>query len=293
MKKTESGIFLEIRKSYHKKLCKNILGDRGGDKGLSVADSDNKSSKKIAAIMAEKMGFPLCKKPPKGQTAGTKFGLYTMEFVRDAFGLLDHLRPGDWVFSATGGGGVAKFDQYQHLFDLQKVLDENPKIKAAFDSDYLVVPDVIVARNPVSDDEINIKQKILSEAEQTARLTSFRALNYRDTEPVPILHASISCKWTMRSDRAQNTRTEALNLMRNRKGQLPHIVAVVFEPLPTRIASIALGTGDIDCTYHGALYELIEAVAEGGLTDQAEMLNTLIEGKRLRDISDLPLDLAT
>ena len=92
----------------------------------------------------------------------------------------------------------------------------------------------------------------------------------------PILHASISCTWTMRSDRSQNTRTEALNLLRNRKGQAPHIVAVVMEPLPSCLASIALGTGDIDCTCHGALYELREAVRGSGFGDQEELLETLV-----------------
>ncbi|MBO9364254.1 MAG: restriction endonuclease, partial [Roseiflexus sp.] len=64
-----------------------------------------------------------------------------------------------------------------------------------------------------------------------------------------MLHASISRKWTIRSDRSQNIRTEAMNLIRNRKGHTPHIVAVTAEPLPTRIASLALGTGDLDCVY--------------------------------------------
>jgi hypothetical protein len=54
----------------------------------------------------------------------------------------------------------------------------------------------------------------------------------------------LSSKWTIRLDRSQNSRTEALNLIRNRKCPLPHIV-VVTEPLPSRIASIAMGTGDI------------------------------------------------
>ena len=45
--------------------------------------------------------------------------------------------------------------------------------------------------------------------------------------------------------RSQNTRTEDLNLIRNRKGRLPHVVAVTAEPLPMRIASLALGTGDL------------------------------------------------
>lgn len=48
------------------------------------------------------------------------------------------------------------------------------------------------------------------------------------------------------------------NLIRNRKGNLPHIVVVTGEPMPARIASLALGTGDIDCVYHFALYELVD-----------------------------------
>ena len=95
----------------------------------------------------------------------------------------------------------------------------------------------------------------------------------------------------MRSDRAQNSRTEALGLIRNRKGRLPHIVVVTGEPLPSRISSLAMGTGDIDCMYHFALYELIEAVRDTGAEDSIELLNSLIMGKRLKDISDLPLDL--
>lgn len=62
--------------------------------------------------------------------------------------------------------------------------------------------------------------------------------------------------------------------------------------MSARIASLALGTGDIDCVYHFALYELVDAVKETGAEDAFEMLNVLIEGKRLKDISDLPMDLA-
>ena len=123
-----------------------------------------------------------------------------------------------------------------------------------------------------------------------AYLTPLRERN-RPPETL-ILHASISCKWTIRSDRSQNTRTEALNLIRNRKGHTPHIVAVTAEPMPTRIASLALGTGDIDCVYHFALPELTETIQELGNESQREMLETLVEGRRLRDIADLPFDLA-
>ena len=74
---------------------------------------------------------------------------------------------------------------------------------------------------------------------------------------------------------------------------MPHIVAVTAEPLPSRLASLALGTGDIDCVYHFALVELQEAVASLTMEEEARrMLSDLIQGRRLKDISDLPLDLA-
>lgn len=116
--------------------------------------------------------------------------------------------------------------------------------------------------------------------------------DFKMLQVAPTLHASISCKWTLRSDRSQNARTEALLLIRNRKGHIPHIAVVTGEPMPTRIASIALGTGDIDCVYHFALHELREAVRD--MKDEAaiESLTMMIEGRRLRDISDLPFDLA-
>jgi hypothetical protein len=67
---------------------------------------------------------------------------------------------------------------------------------------------------------------------------------------------------------------------------------VTAEPLPTRIAALALGTGDLDCVYHFALDELYNAVVSINNEDQLDMLSTLIGGGRLRDISDLPMDLA-
>ncbi len=106
------------------------------------------------------------------------------------------------------------------------------------------------------------------------------------------MHASISTKWTLRSDRAQNARSEALNLIRNRKGRTPHIVVVTAEPTPSRLSSIALGTGDIDCVYHFALPELSAAVDQSGNDEAINMLHIMIQGKRLKDIGDLPLDLS-
>ena len=148
---------------------------------------------------------------------------------------------------------------------------------------------MVVYRDLCDDEEINKEELIVTE--DICKMADLRKKN----DGRPILHASISAKWTMRSDRAQNSRTEALNLIRNRKGHLPHIVVVTGEPLPSRLASLALGTGDLDCVYHFALYELLDAVREYGKygrEDIIETLENLVDGKRLKDISDLPLDLS-
>jgi hypothetical protein len=53
-----------------------------------------------------------------------------------------------------------------------------------------------------------------------------------------------------------------------------------------------MGTGDIDCVYHFALTEMEQTLKELNNQDQLDIFETMVEGKRLRDISDLPFDLS-
>lgn len=180
---------------------------------------------------------------------------------------------------------TSSFVQYEHLDYLNQLTKADSRLASSLGNDYMVAPDIVIYRDPESDEFINTPVVMVDESVST--LSSIRLIDNK----MPILHASVSAKWTMRSDRAQNSRTEALGLIRNRKGHLPHIVVITGEPMPSRLASLGLGTGDIDCLYHFALYELIDAVNAIGAEDSIELLNVLIEGKRLKDISDLPLDL--
>lgn len=212
-----------------------------------------------------------------------------MEFLKETFPYLQNLRPGQWSILQLGNNNRLKtsdFEQYEHLAYLNALTAENAQLAAALGNDYLVAPDVVIYRDLCEDKEINAEQYIVDDS--VCRMASIRKANGGR----PLLHASVSAKFTMRSDRAQNSRTEALNLIRNRKGHLPHIVVTTAEPMPNRLASLALGTGDIDCMYHFALNELVQAVNEVGSEDAVETLETLVQGKRLKDISDLPLDLA-
>lgn len=288
------SLLLDLRDQYHRNLCGDVFGQTAAGH-YNTADGDSPASVTLANGIAALLPGPFCQVAnlPKGQTAGARFATYTARFIEDAFGLLDKFRPGNWIFStAQGAAGITAYEQYRHLADLEAVAQAHPAVRAALGGDYLIKPDIIVGRRPTSPGAIDADPNriILGTATQThAKLTPFRDDN---APQLPALHASISCKWTIRSDRAQNTRTEALNLLRNRKGRSPQMIVVTAEPLPSRLMSIAIGTGDIDCCYHSFLYELVATAQAAGLVDQLQMLNTMISGRRLRDISDLPFDLA-
>lgn len=284
----------KARFDFHKRLFETNTLNLNSKGVVSNADTSSNSSKKIARkvidILVEEQKHKInVSEKINGQTLGKQFEVLTMEFLSNTFPQLQNLRPGAWHILQLGNNNRLKtsdFEQYEHLAYLSELTAENARLAAALGNDYLVAPDVVIYKDLLEDEFINIKQEIVSN--NVCKMTDVRKSNGGK----PVLHASVSAKFTMRSDRAQNSRTEALNLIRNRKGHLPHIVVVTAEPLPGRLASLALGTGDIDCMYHFALYELIRAVKEVGSEDANDLLDTLVKGKRLKDISDLPLDLA-
>ena len=277
----------KLREAYHARILERVLFQKQG-KGetvtASTADTSSQSSTDIAAAWLGNLSGKVGTRAIPEQTAGKEFVSATSEFVRESFSCLTSLRPGEWT--VTDGEVISSYDQYFHLNEVQNILSVQPELRSTFGMDYLFKPRIVVSRIPVSPSAIGGRPI----GARTAQLTPLLA----DAKQggLPILHASISCKLTMRSDRAQNARTEALNLIRNRKGNTPHIVAVTAEPVPGRLTSLALGTGDLDCVYHAALPELVDAVDAVGSEDAREMLATLVDGRRLRDVGDLPFDLA-
>ncbi len=294
--------FAVERTIFHKRLVKEVIWTRNAFP--SIADKGNRASQEIARQIARSLGLTLGAKEIPAQRAGNKFEEATAMFVQATFSTLSHLRPGHWgtrkIGQSDGGDGksteakgrnleklipIARFEQYRHLVAIAEAAKGNDDLRATLGSDYIIKPDVVVFRELVEDAEINRDEYLVDEA--VARHASLRKMNGGR----PLLHASISCKLTIRSDRSQNSRSEALNLIRNRRGHLPHVVVVTAEPLPSRLSSVALGS-DIDCVYHIALPELEQAVETLGLDDSRESLRIMTHGRRLKDIGDLPLDLA-
>jgi len=275
---------LKLRTTFLTKLKADVLFEKTDKEGRAtnnLADISSRASSAIAAKWGELIPGAYGTKAAE-QTSGKKFDDAVADFLKCGFELLSAFRPGDWSWQTEP---IYQSDQYQHLAEVMAALKDRPELKTVFGEEYLIKPDILVRKVPISPSELGGRSGDVA-------LYSPFVLDALLAHGKPTLHASISCKLTLRSDRAQNVRTEALNLIRNRKGRTPIFVTVVAEPTPHRIASLALGTGDLDCVYHTGLYELNHAVKEVGSEEQVEMLGDMVNGRRLRDLSDLVLDLA-
>ena len=240
-------------------LLAALLGHRTGGAAPNVADKLSKQSSQIATSLLGNLNLLGNIVPHGGQTLGREF---EFEVANDLRSRLKQANNRVWDVQHPGRP-LAEFEQYQHLGVLDQIIDDDDTgvLALAIGRDYEVKPDVTVG------------EKVPQHA-------------------LPLLHATVSCKATIRSDRAQNVRLEAFMLNRHRNGRLPHIVVVTAEPLPSRLASLCRGTGDIDAVYHLALPELRAAVAAVGNEEQQSMLDELVAQRRLLDYSDLISTLA-
>ncbi|MFG2087580.1 NgoMIV family type II restriction endonuclease [Spirillospora sp. NPDC048824] len=285
-----TAILTEARKKFHNDLVERHTLTLSPHQVASNADKSQKSSVAIAEGIAHDLAAQTVEKKLQGQRAGRQFEQAVENFLKETFPYLQSLRPGDWSIYNVGGSRkeyqVAKYEPYAHLADLARAIESDRTLASVLGNSYDIGPDILIVRSPESDEAINRDHEFVD-----ADFGQYAVIRRENQERL-IVHAVVSCKWTLRSDRAQNARSEALNVIRNRKGRMPHTVVVTGEPSPSKLASLALGTGDIDMVYHFALPELIRAV-DGTENDEAiSMLHTLVDGKRIRDITDLPLDLA-
>jgi hypothetical protein len=222
----------------------------------SVADT---ASVQSVAISVEWMRLLAVSQPgiAARQTSATKLEVGVRDLLARTVAAIDPSRK--WKIEK--GRAIFHFAQFSHIGSLNELVSSHPILSATIGRDYVIAPDVTVGL-------------------------------VQPSGP-PILHAAVSCKTTIRSDRVQNIRHEAVVMTRHRRGRLPHIVAVTAEPLPSRLASIARGTGEIDAVYHVALPELEEAVARVGNAEARSILAELTGQGRLFDVNELPAYLSS
>jgi hypothetical protein len=229
----------------------------------NVADVDNLESLTLAAGMLAALGMP---NPNTGGTPaadppanpGSRLEVAVRDSLDTDLLLLDPVR--HW--QVRRGALITDYAQYAHLTALDAVIRADPNLRVTVGRDYLIKPDVVVA-----------------------------LMGTPTATPHPWMHAAVSCKWTIRSDRVQNIRHEFGQMIRHRRGRQPHLVTVTAEPLPSRLASIARGTGEVDATYHVAFEELATAVAASSNHGQQEAWAEVVGQGRLRDYNLLAASL--
>lgn len=221
-----------------------LLGWKPGKTRLvpNTADTDNAASLIISGTVLDMLGVP--RGIPTGvidPKSGRPLELAVAESLRTDLPRYDHER--EWrIYDVPVP--ISNFIQYSHLKEVDSVVEKSLQLRLTLGRDYLIKPDVAVG------------------------------LPGRHPGDLPFLHASISCKWTIRSDRVQNIRHENNQMIRHRRERLPHLVTVTAEPLPSRLVSIARGTGEVDAVYHiayGAMDSAIRDLAKQGKIQRAQL----------------------
>ncbi|WP_327323799.1 hypothetical protein OG735_15765 [Streptomyces sp. NBC_01210] len=122
----------------------------------------------------------------------------------------------------------------------------------------------------------------------------------KPTSPLQHLVAGLSLKWTLRTDRAQDCRSQGSKMAALRRGRMPHFAAVTMEPRPAMLALLGRGSGDVDCVYHLHLPALAAAIDEycSGSQSKARQgihdnFKRLRDQRRVRDYDDLRSYVAT
>jgi hypothetical protein len=225
----------------------------------NCADSDSVASTLISEGMLLALGLEpgVDVEPPKHP------GNILENNVRDGIRkfLSQDVSRRDW--EVDRGRLITYFSQYSHLKRVDELVQANPELRITIGQDYLIRPDVTVG------------------------MAGPDGASGR-----PFLHAAISCKWTIRSDRVQNIRHEFNQMIRHRRGRQPHLVAVTAEPLPSRLAAIARGTGEVDAVYHVAFDALRQSIDNCANPMQKDAWSECVEQGRLLSYEELPRTLA-
>lgn len=210
--------------------------------------------------MLDALGVPAARHGNQpGQRAGSSFEVGVQKLLSQQL----PIRVPETPWNVRRNPKISSYTQYSHLAGVDRAIARDANLRVALGTDYVIAPDVVVGR--------------MDSPEPSAE---------------PWMHAVVSCKWTIRSDRVQNVRHEFSHLVKNRRGRLPHLLVVTAEPLPSRLAAIARGTGEVDATYHIAFEALALAVTASRNTRQKDVWDEIVGQGRIRSLKQLPGDVA-
>ena len=247
-----------VRQEYHRSLQERLWSVSGGFP--SNSDPTSRISVEIGLALAEAAGATADLPRLGGPSAGVEFERRTGRFIEAALTCVNQVTQADWRIET--GSSIAEFARYDHLNGVRHAAATNNQLATVLYDDHSLAPGIFVGRKLKS--------------------------NHPASPGSAVLSGVVACKWMIPRDIDQR----AINLLRCPEVPGERVVLVTAEPLPGRMASIAIGTGQ-PCTYHVALKELRDILAQKRWYESHEMLDIMVDQGRLRDILDLPLDLTS
>ncbi|WP_346777476.1 NgoMIV family type II restriction endonuclease [Rhodococcus sp. HNM0563] len=231
-----------------------LCGYRPTNGNPSTSDNNDKGSIELGHALFEALGVP------KGTPGVEDIGSAMEQKVADH---LSKVRP-DLVVAQSRS--AIEFEQYKHL-NVFKTFTKNYKGPAG-------ELDKILAELPESPELKPVRTRLLKAKTASERdhelVTQLQEMMPEESflkidvalappEPADRLLVALSSKWSLRTDRAQDCVSQGSKLVSLRRGHMPHYAVVTMEPRPAMLKYLAYGSGAVDCVYHLALPELLEA----------------------------------
>lgn len=288
--------------SFAKELC----GYRDHGKP-NTSDRTKADSVALGFAMFDALGVP--RDTPGQDETGLPFA------QKVAADLAARLSAAERGIEVAPEGAVNTFQQYRHVGALADIAaDPSPAFTKAWRRlttearKRIAAPPSAVDRleqliadvESATASEAQLRRRVLDEigAESLLKLDVVVAR----TQPPRLaeLEIGLSLKWSLRTDRAQDCRSQGAKLSALRRGRMPHFAAVTMEPRPYMLNLLGGGSGDVDCVYHLHLPALQAAIDEvyGNRTDKTSQrivagFQRLVEQRRVRDYDELVAYAAT
>ena len=215
----------QLREEYHRTICEKILSVDADTHAYSNADPQRQRSVALAAGIASRMASEHCSQPISSEQSHVLLTDRTVDFLQSAFKQLGFSSPeGCFLSAVSTSRKIARFREYKHLVSFVRRTKKEPELKAKLGGDCLLLPDIAVTGN--------------RGANQSPHLPKSSRIYLIHSHF--LVQASISCKWTAKRNLSLNFLMEPLNFIKSKKVRKHYIAVVLFEPLPSRIAFLAL-----------------------------------------------------
>jgi hypothetical protein len=286
-------------------FASSLCGYRDGRPNTS--DKGDAGSVALGKVFFEAMGIPADAIPPAEAVGNLMASLMSSDLEKAIKEEASHL-------TVEPEKPFPNFEQFSHLNaarelrgdmakEVAKAIDDLRKFssKAAMDTE---IREKLTAHLDKIRDEIasteSRRRELLNTLGEESLLKLDITVSREMANPVdpstPLQHlvAGFSLKWTLRTDRAQDCRSQGAKMAALRRGRMPHFAAVTMEPRPAMLALLGRGSGDVDCVYHLHLPALSEAIDDycSGTKHKARLairdnFRRLRDQRRIRDYDEL------